>query len=211
MEETDQRVFHIVTNLTDELKLSADQAHEILKNSVCAVANLNQRLADMQAYSAITGFAQPEAPLLFGKFAGIVAPQNPEPVEEQFRRVITIANLPEPSQGSKIDVEALLKARESPECEAFRTWLSRLDDMSDSEIADMVGGIRSKIGTMIRTDFGKALRFAATTAAGLIPTVGLATGAGAGIIDTFLVERVFPSSGVLAFLADTYPSLFVSA
>lgn len=208
--ETSQKVFHITTNLTHALKLSAEQEHDILKNSVSAVANLNQRIADMQAYSAITGFTQSEAPLLFGKFAGIIAPQNPEPAEQQFKRVIAIANLPELLPG-KIDVETLLKARESPECQAFRAWLSKLEDTSDSQIADMVLGIRNKIGTMIRTDIGKTMRFAATTAAGLIPGIGLVAGPAAGIIDTFLAEQVFPSSGVLAFLADIYPSLFVSA
>ncbi|MGB6874779.1 MAG: hypothetical protein WBD87_01975 [Candidatus Acidiferrales bacterium] len=210
VEETDKKVFHIITNLTDALGISDQQAHDILKKSVSAVANLNQRLADMQAYSAITGFTESEAPLLFGKLAGIVAPQNPGPAERQFARVLSIANLPEFPPGKRIDVDALLKARGSPECHELRAWLLKFEDMSDSQIADMVCGIKNKIAAMIRTDVGKTMRFAATTAAGLIPGIGMATGLAAGVIDTFLVEQVFPSPGVLAFLTDTYPSLFVS-
>jgi hypothetical protein len=33
----------------------------------------------------------------------------------------------------------------------------------------------------------------------------------AGAADEFLIDRVFPTSGVFAFLTETYPSLFESA
>lgn len=211
VEETDTKTFHIITNLTNFLKISDEEAHNILKNSVSAVANLNQRLADMQAYSAITGFTQSEAPLLFGKFAGIIAPQNPNPVEKQFGRVISVANLPDFVPDKKIDVDALLAARESSECREFRAWLLNLEAVSDSQISEMIGGIRNKVALMIRSNFGKTMRFAANTAIGLIPGIGIVAGPAAGAIDSFLIERVFPTSGVLAFLVDIYPSLFTSA
>jgi hypothetical protein len=210
VEEIRERVFRVVTNLNDNFGFSEQKAHDILQPSIGAVANLNQRIADMVAYSAITGFADAEAPLLFGKLAGIIAPQNPKPIEEQFARVITIANLPDFVTGRRIDVERLLRARESAECLAFRAWLSKLGGVSDTEIAAMVGGVRNEVASMIRSDTGRKLRFAVTTAIGLIPGVGLAAGPAAGVVDSFLVERMFPSSGVFAFLKRTYPSLFVS-
>jgi hypothetical protein len=165
----------------------------------------------MSAYSAITGFSDSEAPLLFGKLAGIIAPQNPKPIEEQFARVVTIANLPDFKTSGRIDVERLLKARESAECLEFRAWLSKLEGMSDAQIAEMVGGIRNEVGSLIRSNGGKALRFAVTTAMGLIHSVGIVARPVAGVVDSFLVERMFPSSGVFAFLTQTYPSLFVSS
>jgi hypothetical protein len=210
VEEIRERVFRVVTNLNDSFGLSEQKAHDILQPSIGAVANLNQRIADMAAYSAITGFADAEAPLLFGKFAGIIAPQNPKPIEEQFARVITIANLPDFVTGRRIDVDRLLRARESAECLEFRAWLSKLEGVSDIQIADMVGGIRNEVASMIRSDLGRTLRFAMTTAIGLIPGAGLAVGPLAGVVDSFLVERMFPTSGVFAFLKRTYPSLFVS-
>lgn len=211
VEETDRKVFRIINNLTTVLSVTDQQAHDTLQRSVSAVANLNQRLGDMQAYSAITGFSQSEAPLLFGKLAGIIAPQNPEPAERRFARVVGIANLPELAAGNRIDVDALLKAREGPECRDFRAWLLKLDDMSDSQIAEMVCGVRNRLAGMIRSDVGKSMRFAAITAIGLIPQIGIVAGPAAGAIDAFLLDKVFPTSGVLAFLADVYPSLFVSA
>ncbi|HEY6466507.1 MAG TPA: hypothetical protein VIY69_10985 [Candidatus Acidoferrales bacterium] len=182
--------------------------HEILHPSISAVGNLNLRLMDMVAYSAMSGFAESEAPLLFGKLAGLIAPQNPKPLEDQFARVVRIANLPDIKPSGKIEVEKLLKARESSECREFRAWLGKLDDRSDAEVEQMIGGIRNQIGSVIRTEPGKAIRLAVTTALGLIPPIGAVVGVAAGAVDSFLLERVFASSGVFAFLAKVYPSLF---
>lgn len=211
VEETQSRIFHVKTNLDSVLGTSERKVHEVLQPSVSALANLNQRLAEMAAYSAITGFKDSEAPLLFGKLAGVIATQNPKPLEEQFARVMSIANFPDFIPGRRIDVERLLKARESAECREFRAWLSKLEDISDAQIADMVGGVRNKVASMIQSGSGRTLRLATTTALGLIPGVGLIVGPAAGAVDSFLVERLFPTSGVFAFLSKTYPSLFVSA
>lgn len=209
VEETQPRVFRVVTNLTDEFGMPEKKTHEILHNSIAAVANLDQRLEDMAAYSAITGFKESEAPVLFGKLAGLIAPQNPRTPEEQFTRVVQIANLPDFVPGQRIDVEKLLKARDSEDCREFRSWLLRIRDVPDGQIRDMVRGVRNTLGSFVRSDVGKVLRLAITTAAGFIPPFGL-PGVATGTIDSFLVERVLPTSGAVAFLAKTYPSLFVS-
>jgi hypothetical protein len=72
----------------------------------------------------------------------------------------------------------------------------------------MVGGLRNKVSSIVHTSTGKTLRFAATTALGLIPGAGLILGPASGAIDSFLIDSVFPNPGVLAFLTHTYPSLF---
>ena len=163
----------------------------------------------MEAYSAITGFTEEEAPLLFGKLAGIISPQNPDRVEKQFMRVIAIAGLPD-VQNRRIDVEQLLKVRESVECREFRAWLSGSLESSDEQIAEMVKGVRNKVGTVLHGNVGKVMKFAAITAVGLIPgATGLVAGPVASALDAFLTDKVFPNSGALAFLATTYPSLFV--
>jgi hypothetical protein len=124
--------------------------------------------------------------------------------------VVTISGLPDFAAAKRIDVEKLLKVRQSPECREFREWLSRLDKLSDEQIGEMVSGIREKIGSVLSTKTGKAMRFAFTTAVGMIPVIGLVAGPAAGVFDSFLLDRVFPSSGIVAFLTDTYPSLFES-
>jgi hypothetical protein len=108
-------------------------------------------------------------------------------------------------------VDLLLKVRESGECREFREWLSTLEDVSDEEIRQMVASIKSKMASLAGSARGKLIRLAATTGIGLIPVIGQITGAAASAIDSFLVDRVLPRSGIVAFLTEQYPSLFVSA
>jgi hypothetical protein len=208
--EEAQGVFRVISNLPSWVGVSDEVAHEILWLSIQAVGNINQRIADMSAYSSITGFAESEAPLLFGKFAGLLAPQNPNLIEEQFVRVLSLAEFPDIDETRRIDVQKLLKARESPELREFRTWLSKLDSVSDQQISEMIGCIRSKLGSLFQTSTAKGVRFAVTNGLGLIPGAGLVIGPVASAIDSFLIDRVFPTSGVVAFLSRTYPSLFIS-
>jgi hypothetical protein len=210
VEEPQTRVFHIKTTISRDFGLSPEKTHLLLQRSVTAVANLSQRLAEMEAYASLTGFLESEAALLFGKMAGIIAPQNPKIAEEQFKRVIEIADIPDFKPGQRVDVEKLMKIRESAECRDFRGWLSTAEDVSDATIRDMATGMKNKVATLAGGTGGRVVRFAATTLVGLIPGAGLVLGPAAGAIDSFLVERVLPRSGILAFLTDTYPSLFVS-
>ncbi len=210
VEETAHRVFHIKNDLTTSYGLSPQEAHALLHQAVAAVANLDHRLTEMQAYSAITGFLDTEAPLLFGRLSGLIAPLNPAAAEKQFERVIELAELPDFKPGQKVDVQKLLKARDSAECREFREWLSSLDNASDAEIKEMVASLRSKMASIAASPGGKLVGLAATTGIGLMPVVGLIAGAAAGAIDSFLVDKVLPRSGIVAFLTETYPSLFVS-
>jgi hypothetical protein len=211
VEETTKRVFHVKNTLSGSFGISPERAHLVLHGAVTAMANLNQRLANMEAYSAIAGFIDSESTLLFGKLAGIIAPLNPNRAEKQFERVIEIADVPDFRPWQKIDVDLLLKVRESAECREFREWLSDLEDVSDAEIKEMVASIKSKMASLAGSASGKLIRLAATTGIGLIPVVGPITGGAASAIDSFLVDRVLPRSGIVAFLTEQYPSLFVSA
>lgn len=210
MEEPQHRTFQIKTPL-GSFGFSPEKEHLLLRDSLVAVATLEQRLADMGAYSAITGFLDVEAPLLFGRLCGVVAPLNPNLVEHQFVRVIEIAGVPDFKPGQRVDVDKLLKVRESPDCREFREWIAGLEKVSDSEIHEMVSSIRNKMSSLAGSTPGKVVRFAATTGIGLIPVVGPIVGVAAGAIDSFLVDRVLARSGPVAFLTNTYPSLFLSA
>ena len=210
VEETSNRIFHIRNTLPESFGFSPEQTHLVLQHAAGAVANLDQRLADMQAHSAITGFLDGEASMLFGKLAGIIAPMNPQIAESQFERVIELADIPDFKEGQRVKVESLLKVRDSAECREFREWLSTLDTISDEDLKQMVASIRSKMAILASSTGGKLVRLATTTGLGLIPGIGLAAGVAASAIDSFLVDRVLPKSGVVAFLTQTYPSLFAS-
>ena len=211
VEETQTRVFHIRNTISRNFGLSSEQTHDLLQRAVTGVASLNHRIAEMSAYSSITGFLQTEAPLLFGKLAGIVAPLNPNVAEEQFKRVLDLADVPDFKSGQRVDVEKLLAIRESSECRDFRGWLSTIEGVSDEDVQTMVRGVKNKLASLAGSTSGKAVRLAITTGLGLIPGFGALAGLAGGSVDSFLVDRVLPRSGVFAFLAESYPSLFVSA
>jgi hypothetical protein len=208
VEEPSTRMFHVKTSISSQFGLTAEDTHSLLQRSVTGVVNLDHRLAEMSAYTAMTGFLENEAPLLFGKLVGLFAPQNPKLAERQFERVIEIAELPDFKSGQRVDVQRLMKIRDSPECRDFRDWLPNAEDMSEAEIRKMTKGVRNKLADLAGSPGGKFIRLAATTAIGL---AGLPFGVAAGAVDSFLVDRVLPQSGVVAFLNELYPSLFIAA
>ncbi len=156
------RLFTIISDLPAVLGVTADAAHIILQAGVGALANITHRLCEMNAYSAITGFTASEAPLLFGRLASAVP--NPSVLTDQFERVIEIADLPDFIMGKRIDVEALLRVRESSECLEFRHWLSALEKRTADEVKEMLSGVRQNLGSMIRSSGGRTMRFVVTTA-----------------------------------------------
>ena len=58
------------------------------------------------------------------------------------------------------------------------------------------------------TTKSKAVRFLVTLGIGFTPLVGLFLGPVASAIDKFLLEKVLPKSGLIAFLSRLYPSIF---
>lgn len=105
----------------------------------------------------------------------------------------------------RLNVERLLEIRESDECRQFREWLPTIEGASEAEIRDRTSSLRAKLGNAIQLRTGKAVRLLTTTGIGIAqPLVGIL----ASIVDTFLVEKILPRSGVVAFLSDLYPSVF---
>ena len=208
VEETGHRTFRIITNLGRDFNLPPERSHCLLQSAVVAVSNLTMRFAEMEAYSAVTGFRESEAPLLFGRLAFLIAPQNPATIENQFERVIKVAQIPDFTPGQKVDVKKLLQLRDSPECRDFRSWLLSAQKMTDGEIREFAENMRSILGWLVQTPLGKSVRYATTTLIGLIPGLNLAASPVAGGLDAFAWDKLLPKSGVIAFLHDQYPSLY---
>jgi hypothetical protein len=102
------------------------------------------------------------------------------------------------------DEERLLAAREHEELVEFRQWLRILDAATDEEIRERVDSVRERISEAVYGTTGKAVRFAATAAADVVPFGGLVLGA----LDEFVLEKVIPEPGPVSFLGSTYRSLF---
>jgi hypothetical protein len=211
VDEYQPRIFRIETPFAKDFQLPPGEIHRVLQDAVGSVSNLNHRFSEMIQFSALTGFREDEGPILFGKVAGLMAPQNPDAAEGQFKRVLEIADVPEFEPNQRVDIDRLLRVRESDECRAFRDWLSKAGTLGDAEIRDLTRGIRTKLSSLAHSKSGKAMRFLATTGLGLIPPpAGLFLGPASSFVDSFLVEHALKESAVVAFLSDSYPSLFRS-
>jgi hypothetical protein len=76
VDEYEPRVFRIETPFANDFQLAPGEIHRVLQDAVAAVSNLNHRLSEMIEFSALTGFRENEASILFGKVAGLMASQN---------------------------------------------------------------------------------------------------------------------------------------
>jgi hypothetical protein len=106
-----------------------------------------------------------------------------------------------------INVDRLLKIRESRETRDFRDWLGNVGAASDAEIKDRVASLRALIGLKISSPSGQAIRFLATSAAGFVPHAA-PTALALGVFNQFILDEIFPRSGVAAFVNELYPSIF---
>jgi hypothetical protein len=208
VEEVKTRTFRIINNFGSNFHLSQKQSHDLLQSAVAAASNLTLRLAEMENYSALIGFRESEAPLLFGRLAPIFSPQNPAGIETQFERIIRIIRIPDFSHGQKVSVKKLLEVRESPECKEFRSWIQKANMMTDSEIKEYGSSMRSLIGNILDSPVAKVARFATTTLAGFVPGLSPILTTVGSAFDTFVVDKLFPKSGIVAFLNDYYPSVY---
>jgi hypothetical protein len=205
--EVNRGIFRAVTDLDRVLAVSIDDVHALIQRVLHGLRGLESRLEEMNSFSAISGFSDTEVALFFDRCRFLATQVNPNQQQKVFDRVVEISGLPtlDLSSVGTVSILKLLEIRETDECRQFRAWLSTVANASDSEIREQVGSLRSKIGGVIGSALGKAVRFAAAAAVSVQwPTAGLAIGA----LDMFLLEKLFPKSGPACFLNEIYPSVF---
>jgi hypothetical protein len=187
----------------------------VVKSACAAIAELEAHYGRMcrdNAVSAISNDSQEILQAKLGQLSHLWSDgMDPAIRTEEFTRVISAAGLPDfgPAVAEGIiDVDRLLKVRETDECRLFRNFLNTSSDLDDKALREATASLRAKVGDSLKTGTGKALRWLASTGAGLIPVAGPILGAAVGAADTFLIEKLFPTKGVMTFLGKQYPSLF---
>lgn len=210
-EQIDIDEFASEHNLTSTFGLDAAQSHAVIERAALSVGGANQRLLEMRELRCFSGLSPEDRELFEQKLWFLLRESDPESQEGRFLRTMEIANLPDFNQvghGYVVDIDRFLDLRESPECREFRAWLPTVDAVSDKEIEERVGSLRARIGGVLGSAGGKALRFIGSAGVGAIPIVGPVAGAAVGVLDTFVIDRLFRTPGVVAFLGHSYPKLF---
>ncbi len=209
IEQVDDHVFAATTDISEQFGLGDKEADKVVQDALLAIAGLNQRLEEIEAYRAIIGFRDTELSLAQEKLTFLVNEISPDAQEGRFDRVISIGDLPDPEavEGT-VNIERLLRARDSEELREFRQWLRTLDEATDDEIEQRLASVQGKMAEAVHSEAGKAVRFLATTGIGFIPVVGPIAGMALGAADQFLLERFLPEPGPVSFIGSTYRSIF---
>lgn len=194
------------TDLPRKLTLSIEEIHNVLKSALLGVSGVDQRLGEMKAHTALSGFTDEQLPLFRSKLDSLAEALSSRGPEQRFHRVVAVAGLPEISADSRIDIEKVLKIRCQPEALEFRAWLADMDKLSDSEIQRRISSFTAKLGLAAQRGTGRVLRFLLTTAAGFVPPLGFALSA----LDQFALDKFARRSGIAAFVHELYPSIFAA-
>ena len=208
--------FEVETDLSRRYLLPDVQAHKIIETAMMAIGRLTERIASMQAYSALSGLSEQDRALLEAKLGAVASLVGTTSCEKEFSRVATLKGLPVPEYGSSVvDVKTLLRIRESDECRAFKQWLSGSESLSDKELRERVSGFSRRIRHAIHSRVGKAVRFVVSNGLGIglsfaAPVAGSVAGVAIAALDAFLLEALIPKDTVISFLSESYPSLFKS-
>lgn len=206
-----EKEFSAEHNLSETLRLNEFEAHKAIEQALLAVGRLNQRISEMRAFQALSGFKTQELPILDNKLSFILDRISPDKKIEQFDRVIEIANMPSfDSVGTEyeLNIEEFLKIRESEECIEFRNWLSSISITEDAEIEERIKSFRSKIGSALGGKVGRCIRFLVSTVSGVFFDGGAITGPALGAVNTFVLDKMFPAKGPITFINRMYPSVF---
>lgn len=121
-------------------------------------------------------------------------------VRPTFTKIIEIAEIPTMHPTSKIDVNELIRLRESDEARAFRDWLQGSQNLSDKEAKELLFSWTKILGETLKTKNAKVLRWLTSTGVGSIEPV---TGTIFSALDFFL-DKFLPGMGPIGFITGEY-------
>lgn len=98
--------------------------------------------------------------------------------------------------------------RESRECIEFRNWLWNSDSLEVNELKERFESLSVRLSLKMSGKVSKTLRWLTTTGVGFIPPIGLIAGPALGFLDTFLLDKLLPKSGIITFIGKIYPTIF---
>jgi hypothetical protein len=203
--------YRVQTNLQADFNVAEDVAHKVVERALLGMAGLNIRIHLMEAFGAVTGFQDAEAPMFEAKLAFIANQLDPDAQERRFDRVTKLVGLPSLAAlgpNATVDMEKLLRLRDHPDCVDLRRWLRSTDGHSDEAIEQQFNSVKEKLAALTHSPAGEAIRFVVTTVAGLLPIAGIVLGPAVTLADKFIVEKLFGSPGPVCFLSRQYRSIF---
>ncbi len=205
--------FQAHTDIAAVFRLPVEQVHQVINSGILAVSALSQNFEDMETYKALVGLRVEDYPIFEAKLGFLARQLDPHADHASFFRVLEASGFPDLSAAAgagQIDLKRLLDLRQTDECKQFRHWLRSVDSLSDEDLRQAVAGVKQRLATMATGTIGKTLRWAATNGLSFVPVIGPLLGPAADLLDTFLVERFFRTTGPTVFLGRQFPTIFRS-
>jgi hypothetical protein len=196
--------YKIKSNIDEVIGSKDESERMIIKKSIFSVLSLNRHLYKMEKYNAMSAFREVEIPLYENKLTLIARHFSAGRPINNFNRVIEIANFPDFTNVA-VNVDKLIKLRDSQECVLFRDWLWSVDSISDKEINGIINDFRNRVGVVFNKPGMKILRWLVSTGLSL---TGPISGAITSVFDSFVFEKIFPHKGLTSFINDKMPSIF---
>ncbi len=199
------------TNIPNLLDLNEAQTHDVIKYALLRMSGISERFGVMERYTALTGLNGIDLPVFEGRYEFFADQMSANRDKSRLNRVLEIEGFPDfevMAAEGRLRLDKILEIRETRECREFRTWLKQIDRMSDEEIRDQIESFRSAVGNFMGRTSGKVVRLLVSNGLGVIPAVGPLIGLAASIVDSFLVEKLFPVSGPISFINRRLPSVF---
>lgn len=203
--------FKIETNLNSLLGFSIEEEHKVVQRALLSLGSFNQALLEMEAYNAVTIFDDEDSALFDQKYKFIVNQLDEHYVHSELSRIVKIIGLPDFSQTGvkyKINIEKLLKVKQSDEFLLFRNFLKNSNKFNDKELEGLFKSLKVKIAEASNAPLGKTARLLFGAGLGLIPFIGTPLGLAVSAADQYLFEKIMPSKGVISFINRGYPSIF---
>lgn len=203
-------VFKAETNLQKKLKFNESKTHELIQNAIFRLVDINQGIAYMDKYNALNSMNDTNLSILEDKLQFFARELRSEKYTEQFERVMEIKGFPDLellSQMDSLKLDKILELRECKEIKQFRAWLPEITSKSDEEIREQIESLKLTIGNFLPTTKGKTVRFLVSQAIGLFSGIPFA-GIPISLVNTFLLEKIFPTSGPISFINNKLPTMF---
>jgi hypothetical protein len=211
IEVDEENDVHVSSDLSRNFGFNEHKVHEIFQGALLAIGGLNMRIETMRAFSALTGFRMNELNVFEEKVEFLIDIMSSETAEDKLQRILSwpqFPNLDKAIYDKKVNIETLLKIRDSAECREFRQWLWTNGSLAVDELQERLESLTNRLSLQMSGKTARVVRWLTTTGVGFIPGVGQVAGPLLGLLDTFLIDKLLRSSGVLTFIGTMYPSIF---
>lgn len=201
IEEVSEDIYQIDSNLDDLLKINQLELHELFKKPFFEITGTNLQLHRMRAVNAAAGLTEAQTYIISKRVDFLSMVHVESDIRPKFTKILEIADVPTLAPGSTLNVDELIKLRESDVARAFRDWIQHSQTLDERDIRVLIGGWRKKIGEMLKLENMRGIRWLTSTGIGEI------IGPGIGIIVSgldYFIDKFLPGMGPIGFVVGDY-------